>query len=225
MFFGWLNRLFFISSKGRNNQILLPGRIGFGKVRIKIRGSNNQVVLGKGVKIGKKFVVKMHGEGCKVEIGAGSSLTDVNLRIGVLKHPEPAVDSAFVCGSGCGLRNLKASVLNSHTSIEIGDKCLFSEDVEIHNSDGHPIFDLESGKITNFPKNIKIGNHCWLGQGVSILKSVRLADETIVGKKAVVTKAFDEKFTAIGGNPAKVLKKGIRWEDDDGIAYFRNQSI
>jgi serine acetyltransferase len=33
-----------------------------------------------------------------------------------------------------------------------------------------------------------------------------------VGAKAVVTKKFTEEYTAIGGNPAKVIATNVDWD-------------
>ncbi len=82
--------------------------------------------------------------------------------------------------------------------------------------------DAESGKILNSVREMKIGNHCWVGRNVTILKNTKLADDTIVGFGAVVSSSFAESHTAIAGNPAKVVKKGITWaQRADG--YIENE--
>ena len=53
--------------------------------------------------------------------------------------------------------------------------------------------------------SVSIGNACWIGQNVCILKGVVLGDNCIVAAGAVVTRSFPA-FSVIGGVPAKLLK-------------------
>ena len=48
-------------------------------------------------------------------------------------------------------------------------------------------------------------------QKPSICKNVRIADNSIIGAHAVVTKSFSEKNSVIAGNPAKIVKQGVEW--------------
>ena len=52
---------------------------------------------------------------------------------------------------------------------------------------------------------VKIGNHCWIGAKVIILKDVELGDGSIVGAGAVVTKSFPAG-SRIAGVPAQVMR-------------------
>lgn len=57
------------------------------------------------------------------------------------------------------------------------------------------------------PKNVIIGEDCWLGMNSVILPGVCLGRKTIVGAGSVVTKSFDEGNCVIAGNPAKMIRK------------------
>lgn len=57
------------------------------------------------------------------------------------------------------------------------------------------------------PKNVTLGERCWIGMNSVILPGVILGDDTVVGAGAVVTKSFPEGHCVIGGNPAKVIRK------------------
>jgi lipopolysaccharide O-acetyltransferase len=50
-----------------------------------------------------------------------------------------------------------------------------------------------------------IGENCWLGEGVAVLKGVTLGNNCVVGANAVVTKSFPP-FSILGGVPAKLIR-------------------
>lgn len=99
------------------------------------------------------------------------------------------------------------------SSCIIGEYCMFSYDVCLRCSDGHVIFDKDNKEILNIPKNnMIIGNHCWIGHRAILTKNVILPNNTIVGTDSLVTKKFTEEYTAIAGNPAKVIKTNVDWD-------------
>ena len=56
------------------------------------------------------------------------------------------------------------------------------------------------------PKDVIIGENCWIGMNVVIMPGVSIGDNTVVAAGAVVTKSFSEGHLIIGGNPAKIIK-------------------
>lgn len=70
----------------------------------------------------------------------------------------------------------------------------------------------DTGELLNDqPQGVLIGDHCWIGQGATFTKNAIIPANTVVGLQSVVTKSFREEFTALAGNPAKVIKKGVKW--------------
>ena len=96
-------------------------------------------------------------------------------------------------------------------TINIGNDCMFSNDVEIRNGDSHSILDASSGKRINHAQNVNIGNHVWLGAHSRILKGSIIPDNCIIGNSALVSGKLSEENTAYGGIPAKSLKSNINW--------------
>lgn len=54
-----------------------------------------------------------------------------------------------------------------------------------------------------------IGERCFIGANAIIMPGIRVGDECIVGSGAVVTKDVPNQCI-VGGNPAKVIREGIR---------------
>ncbi len=91
---------------------------------------------------------------------------------------------------------------------------MFSNSIDIWATDGHTIYDLDSKKIINRQKHpLKIGNKCWIGEGVKIGKNARIPNNSIVGMGAVLTGQFIKEHTIIAGNPAKVVKENVSWSN------------
>lgn len=99
--------------------------------------------------------------------------------------------------------NLNSSIY-CYYRITIGKDCLFSQNVILRDSDIHKI----EGK-QNFGEII-IGNHCWIGTNVIILKNVHIGDNVIIGAGSVVTKDIPSNCVAVG-NPAKVIRTNVVW--------------
>lgn len=101
--------------------------------------------------------------------------------------------------------------LNDHCQIacaghlKIGNDVLIASKVFITDHDhdfkcsGVPVdWELRPGSVT-------IGDECWIGNGVHILKGVTIGIGSIVGAGSVVTKSF-EAGSIIAGNPAKLIR-------------------
>ena len=108
---------------------------------------------------------------------------------------------------------------NRGAKIQIGDNCLFSSHICLRSSDGHTIYSNETNKILNCSKGVVIGNHVWVGNRTHILKNAVIPDNTVIGTRSIVNKAFEETNTVIAGIPAKVVKENINW-DQRGTSYF-----
>ena len=63
----------------------------------------------------------------------------------------------------------------------------------------------------NEDKSIIIGNHVWIGCRTLILKGAEIGDGCIVGANNLINKKFNFSQVVLGGNPAKVVKKSVKW--------------
>lgn len=97
-------------------------------------------------------------------------------------------------------------------SVELGEDCMLSYDIEFRTSDAHSILDMETGKRVNPAKSIKLGSHVWVGKGAILMPGVELPSNTIVGTRALVTKVFEEENTILAGVPARTVATGRTWD-------------
>ncbi len=107
---------------------------------------------------------------------------------------------------------------NSGMKLIIGEDSMFSFNVRIMCGDGHSLFDVNTKqnintvpKLLSVEKNeIVIGNHVWVGINSTILTGSIIGDGSVVGANSLVKGKFPNNC-AIGGNPAKTVKKDIAW--------------
>ncbi len=107
----------------------------------------------------------------------------------------------------------------SSSEVTIGDRVLISHNVNIHDTNGHPLdararhdqFQLIA--TVGHPAEIEsiiaepvlIGDDVWIGFNASILKGVTIGEGAIVAAGAVVTKDVPP-YSVVAGNPAKVVR-------------------
>ena len=141
-----------------------------------------------------------------IEIRENSNISNTFLRCA-------SSNSTIKIGKNFIMVGGKIILPNAHENqyLTIGNDCLFSFDIFIQTADGHTLLNLEGDVLNLFNGGIYIGNHVWVGHGVSILKRATVPDDTVVAESAVVCNCFSEKNCVLGGVPAKVIKTGVTW--------------
>jgi acetyltransferase-like isoleucine patch superfamily enzyme len=168
-------------------------------------GKGNKIIIGKNNKIkGLKIVVQ--GNNNLIEIEKNNRL-DQNSCIWVEGN-----NLITRIGNNCTFEGAHLANTENNTKLEIGDDCMFSDGIDVRTGDSHSIVtSFDRNKRLNPAKNVKIGNHVWVGSYVSILKGVILADKNIIGTRSLVTKSFLLENTVIAGSPARVVKDNVDW--------------
>lgn len=186
---------------GKGNTISAPCAL-MKKVHIRIKGDNNRILI-EDFAVLNGATITIHGSNNTIIIGAWSHLAGTDLFI---------EDDGGTISIGCRTKFLGKTHLAviEGTSITIGQDCLFSSDVQMRTGDSHSILDLD-GKRINPSENIVLGDHVWVGTQAFCTKGARVAPHSIIGARALVTKAFDEPNCALAGVPAKIVKREVDW--------------
>lgn len=152
--------------------------------------------------------VVIHGKNNSIEFGNDCNLNGLRILI-------EGENNIIVLGNGVVVNasKIKPTVINAlgGTEIRIGEGSLFSNNIEIHSTDYHGIYN-KNGERINPDKNIVIGRYVWIGMGSKVLKGTEIPDGVVVGAGSVVSGKFVEENTIIAGNPAKIIKREIFWK-------------
>lgn len=89
--------------------------------------------------------------------------------------------------------------------IYIGDDCMIGPNTVIATA-SHPINPELRQKVTQFNRDVHIGNNVWLGAGVIVMPGVTIGDNSVIGAGSVVTKDIPSNVVAFG-NPCRVYRE------------------
>jgi acetyltransferase-like isoleucine patch superfamily enzyme len=167
-----------------------------------------------------------HLFGMRREMSVGFYLTDFLFRK-ILRqnsgvkwaiHHTATVHAAhrIVKGKGVFPGDSPGVYINATNGVKIGDYTNIGPNVGIISSN----HDLVNNDLHTTEAPIEIGQFCWMGMGAVILPGVKLADFTIVGAGAIVTKSFPGGYCVIAGNPARVIKQ-LNKEECDAFAQSK----
>ena len=101
--------------------------------------------------------------------------------------------------------------------VTIGMDCMFALNCRIVCGDGHPIFEVDTGKKINSTQalepinTITLGDHIWCGQNSTLLTKTKIGCGSIVAAYASVRGSFPNNCM-IAGSLAKIKKRNIYWK-------------
>jgi maltose O-acetyltransferase len=93
--------------------------------------------------------------------------------------------------------------ISAHESVEIGSGCLIGNYTLIMDNDYH---DMRNHLLPGASAPIVIEDRVWLGARVTVLKGVRIGENSVIGAGSVVTKDIPAGVFA-AGSPARVIRE------------------
>jgi len=171
---------------GKKCQLKFKNKISIGRVvtmgdYVEINAlSKKGVSIGNNVSIGKNSIIECTG--VIREFGEGLKIGN---NVGIAQN-------AFIQVRGY---------------VEIGSNIMFGPGVSIY-SENHTFKELDKLLIEQPTerRGVIIEDNVWVGANVSILDGVIIGEGSIIATGSVVTKSVD-KFSIMGGIPAKLIKK------------------
>lgn len=197
-----------------------------------IRGKGNSIKIENPVHE-CKIDVRISGDNNSISIAVPFAIKGLQVRIG---NHVPANHAQLKIAAGFSIEETGQFLLyNSGNKLEIGESCMFSNNVTIRCGDSpHLLFDRETGEYLDVSEGVFIGNHVWIGEKVYVTKKVTIPNECLVAACSVVTRRFDESHCVLAGNPAKMVRKNIQWIRNYGFlengsqykdSYYLNQGL
>jgi len=151
--------------------------------------SNKRFVFKKGWKIGKDFSIRHDLSTTHLLVGEDFLCRDnFKIRIGN--------EGSLTIGKSCFFNNNCS--INCLEKIEIGNNNQFGENVLMY--DHNHVYADKKKLISEQGYNtglIKIGNNCWIGSNVVILKDVAIGDNVIIGAGCIIYKSISDNSIVI----------------------------
>ncbi|MDV2975827.1 UNVERIFIED_CONTAM: acyltransferase [Actinomycetes bacterium ARC8] len=184
------------------NMIVSPTR--FNKnISITIRGNNNRIIIDKRARINRLILILDCDNGTLIVGPSHKRGFQMSIRIGQ--------DATVKIGSDVTTTTMPIVSAVEGATVTFGDDVMIASQNQFRADDGHPIFDVVTGKRVNPVKDITVGNHVWIGAQATLLAGAKIGDGSVVGFGSIVTKEIPNNCIAVG-SPAKVVRKNIAWE-------------
>lgn len=130
--------------------------------------------------------------GSKVNFGKGMTFRN-RFNLTVEKKSQIKIGDRVFFNNDCSV--------NCLNRVEIRNDCIFGESVKIYDHDH--VFSNNSKNISEQgfkAAPIIIGNNCWFGSNVVILKGVTIGDNCVIGANSVLTKDVKDNSVVVGNN-------------------------
>ncbi len=101
----------------------------------------------------------------------------------------------------------------SNAKVIVGKDALFARGVTVRSGDGHPLYDLLSGKRLPEKKYVILHDHVWVGQETIILGDTEIETGCMIGAKSLVKGDFPNNVM-IAGQMARIIRKNIAWSKE-----------
>lgn len=173
-------------------------------VKITFRGSNNVARIDADARA-RKLSVDFNGSNGTFELGSNPKKRGFSASVRVGQDAVVRIGDGVSSTSGVLISAVEG------VTVDVGDDTMFASNNQVRADDGHPIFDVRTGKRVNDAGSISIGPHTWVGIGAIVLAGVSIGEGSVIGANSIVTRSVPNNVIAVG-SPAKVTRKDIAWE-------------
>jgi len=130
-----------------------------------------------------------------------SNLIGINRKTIISTHKE---DALIQIGNNCGMSGV---VIGAKESIIIGNNVMIGANVLITDFDWHSVNTIErsQGKSSK-SRPVVISDNVFIGYSATVLKGVKIGENSVIGANSVVTSEIPPNVIA-AGNPCKVISQ------------------
>ena len=157
------------------------------------------VVIGRGTKLGPNSVIGMKGFGIERDNGKKREIIPFGGKPVKMPH-----FGGVKIGEGCDIGALNTICAGAIEPTLVGKDVMTDDHVHI----GHNC-KIEAGvaiaACAEISGSVKIEEECWIGPNVSVMQKVTIGRASTIGIGSVVLKSVPPK-TVVAGNPARSLK-------------------
>lgn len=107
-------------------------------------------------------------------------------------------------GENCFFNNYCS--INCLENINIGNDCIFGENVKIYDHNHRIKYDTLIRKQGFKTDQIIIGNNCWIGSNVTILKGTKIGDNVVIGTCCVINQSIENDSIVKNNMELKIEK-------------------
>jgi len=215
-----MNNRLVLQDHGRGNRVDV-GEISGGVLTVTLRGDHSTISIPK-MRVRRALSIVVNQGGSRLTIGEDCLLEG---SIGMSQG------GSVIIGRAVSAQQFAISSQEGRL-ITIGDHCMFGRNVQIRNSDAHPIFDLATRRRINPAADTHIAAHVWGAHNSSFLKGCRVGMNSVVGANSAVLAGDYPEGAILVGAPAKVIRTGIIWDrwfgetlDDPALSDFLSDYI
>jgi len=161
---------------------------------------NNRITIGDNVYFTDFPSFHFDQSGSNIKLGNNVSLRG-RINFSFCENGSIEIGEYTFLNAGCSINSLE--------HIKIGANCLFGENVKLYdhnhaysNENNIPIKDQG---YTTAP--IEIGNNCWIGSDVTVLKGVVIGDNCVIGAGSLVIKSIPSGSIMYADISNQIIKK------------------
>ena len=179
-----------LNFQGKNNILIITGNTKFNTSKIVFKGDNSIVIIGD------------------------SQLT--NTFIGIHHNSNVFIGHKTAFNAGGATKRI---IVGEGQSVIIGNECLFSVNLWIRNTSGHPIYDFNGNRLDQPGGGVFIGDHVWFGETASILGPATVASGSIIGANSFVHNKIIKSNSLWAGEPCKHIVDNRCWIKESTVTY------
>ena len=149
------------------------------------------------------------GAGATVLLGPESEFTAGDIYCG-------SASSVIFDGGVTATREAVVDARNGGSIVARRDQ-LWAANVYVATDDMHRLESLETGvRLNPYGATITLGRHVWLGRDAILTGHVDVGDDCVIGARSMVRGQKIPANTAVAGAPARVIREGVTWTEEDG---------